>query len=750
MKELSKNSFQQLAERYSGGGGIATIKIKDWYTKNYPTDDLGEEINGVNTFEDLWNEIHKMDINDVTDIYDVIGVIDSLVRERLFYNLSKIKGVEYRYIYDKWLESDVFYQGGGVGKPFIKEVTYEELKKAEMEDNGEKGWRDLEIDGEKVIKGGTSTTSQEYYEGGGKWQIKNSEDKYYSLNMQSGKPVWNESPSLGYSFAKDEAEIIKNKLGDNDLQVVKYDPNWWKMSDGSATLQEYAPGGKVTTRVEKKWRGDRDGKDIYYDTNAAWTENYGTMNDQGFAVTSGISKVFRKGTGEDEVKYYKKNKDFKIIREEKDKNGNTWLIDFLDISDDLKNTISFQLGDLYDEGGAIAIVGKRIKLIRMTDPYPVEPGTMGTITSIDGIGQIQVNWDNGRTLAVIPGEDEYEILEDAKHYEGGDIEAYENYIVELKKGSETRRLGILAHNQQDAVSKAKKMTGKGYSIVAIRFAEGGKLIQSARITELPTKPFDGMPMPKVFVTVDGKEEYLFEYYPDELTFSEKEFVGLTTDQARTLKFEKDKKFLQGDSYAGGGKPKKTKIYAVLRTSMGVLEDIEVSNTNVDEAMAKFQAIGINIPSGARITFQSQPYYYAEGGGLGESIHLYNNQPGHDKEYHMTIIKTGRNFTVVSKWGRRGSNLRETEKTVFNIEDAQKIFNKLKREKLAEGYIEKSGGESVPNPVPAPDPAPDPFVPVTDWGGDFVEMVNGEWVKIEKRTTPYKRSDKYSNKIYKVD
>ena len=31
------------------------------------------------------------------------------------------------------------------------------------------------------------------------------------------------------------------------------------------------------------------------------------MNDQGSAVTSGISKVFRKGTGEDEVKYYKKN-----------------------------------------------------------------------------------------------------------------------------------------------------------------------------------------------------------------------------------------------------------------------------------------------------------------------------------------------------------------------------------------------------------------------------------------------------------
>lgn len=56
------------------------------------------------------------------------------------------------------------------------------------------------------------------------------------------------------------------------------------------------------------------------------------------------------------------------------------------------------------------IVGKRILLIEMDDPYPVESGTKGIVKFIDGLNQIHVRWDNGRTLAVIPGTDRFEIL----------------------------------------------------------------------------------------------------------------------------------------------------------------------------------------------------------------------------------------------------------------------------------------------------------------------------------------------------
>jgi hypothetical protein len=57
-------------------------------------------------------------------------------------------------------------------------------------------------------------------------------------------------------------------------------------------------------------------------------------------------------------------------------------------------------------------IGKRIRIDFMKDePHPVESGTLGTIIDVDGIGQYRVNWDNGRTLSVIPNEDEFEILD---------------------------------------------------------------------------------------------------------------------------------------------------------------------------------------------------------------------------------------------------------------------------------------------------------------------------------------------------
>lgn len=55
--------------------------------------------------------------------------------------------------------------------------------------------------------------------------------------------------------------------------------------------------------------------------------------------------------------------------------------------------------------------GTRIKLINMDDPWhPVEPGTEGTVHFVDDIGQIHMKWDNGRTLALVPGQDEFEII----------------------------------------------------------------------------------------------------------------------------------------------------------------------------------------------------------------------------------------------------------------------------------------------------------------------------------------------------
>lgn len=68
-----------------------------------------------------------------------------------------------------------------------------------------------------------------------------------------------------------------------------------------------------------------------------------------------------------------------------------------------------------------------------------------------------------------------------------------------------------------------------------------KVINS-RITEQPKSLFD--PMPRVYVTLEnGVEEFLFDYYPDEISFTSKEFIGLTIEECRHLKFKKDKNYL---------------------------------------------------------------------------------------------------------------------------------------------------------------------------------------------------------------
>ena len=55
--------------------------------------------------------------------------------------------------------------------------------------------------------------------------------------------------------------------------------------------------------------------------------------------------------------------------------------------------------------------GTRIRLNSMNDPYaPITPGTEGVVDVVDDDGQLHMKWDNGRTLALIPGEDSFTVL----------------------------------------------------------------------------------------------------------------------------------------------------------------------------------------------------------------------------------------------------------------------------------------------------------------------------------------------------
>jgi hypothetical protein len=70
---------------------------------------------------------------------------------------------------------------------------------------------------------------------------------------------------------------------------------------------------------------------------------------------------------------------------------------------------------LFSKTSSHESVGKRIKLGHMEDPYPIPDGATGTVTGVDDWGHVHVQWDNGRTLSVIPGEDSYEILDEGEN-----------------------------------------------------------------------------------------------------------------------------------------------------------------------------------------------------------------------------------------------------------------------------------------------------------------------------------------------
>lgn len=55
---------------------------------------------------------------------------------------------------------------------------------------------------------------------------------------------------------------------------------------------------------------------------------------------------------------------------------------------------------------------KRIELISTTDPYTeLKPGDLGTVDFVDDMGTIHITWDNGSQLGLVPGEDQYKIVE---------------------------------------------------------------------------------------------------------------------------------------------------------------------------------------------------------------------------------------------------------------------------------------------------------------------------------------------------
>lgn len=74
--------------------------VQDWYLHAYPDDELGQRITPDLTFDDAMQAVSLGG-----DFYDVLGVGDSIVRERVFRQLEARTGIPYDTIYDAWLDA---------------------------------------------------------------------------------------------------------------------------------------------------------------------------------------------------------------------------------------------------------------------------------------------------------------------------------------------------------------------------------------------------------------------------------------------------------------------------------------------------------------------------------------------------------------------------------------------------------------------------------------------------------------------
>ena len=75
------------------------MNIREFYVKNYPSDDMGKGINPNATFAGLLNQLIVGG-----DVYNYLYVYDSIIRERLFEKLAEELEVSYEYVYNLWLK----------------------------------------------------------------------------------------------------------------------------------------------------------------------------------------------------------------------------------------------------------------------------------------------------------------------------------------------------------------------------------------------------------------------------------------------------------------------------------------------------------------------------------------------------------------------------------------------------------------------------------------------------------------------
>lgn len=77
--------------------------------------------------------------------------------------------------------------------------------------------------------------------------------------------------------------------------------------------------------------------------------------------------------------------------------------------------------------------GTRLVLLQMgDDPRPVEPNTRGTVAVVDDMGTLHCDFDNGRQLGLVPGEDSFRKLTEQDLAEEQELTESEDFGMKLQ------------------------------------------------------------------------------------------------------------------------------------------------------------------------------------------------------------------------------------------------------------------------------------------------------------------------------
>ena len=215
--------------------------VKKFYVKAFPTDDLGVEIKDSVTFEDVYNTLKN---GDGEYVYDVIGVQDSLVRERIFGELSDRLGVDYDTVYDLWI--------GNTNECYKESFEYlsdEDQKKEAIEILKNSVSFDLVKSGEEDISYVKDQLTELMTDGhidpdAYKYIMENFDSLTRSFIVTEDAKIADEKEEVKESL--NESSMLMNEFSISDTEKLKV---YWDKNDGYVVEKIYNQGNDL-------WRTD--------------------------------------------------------------------------------------------------------------------------------------------------------------------------------------------------------------------------------------------------------------------------------------------------------------------------------------------------------------------------------------------------------------------------------------------------------------------------------------------------------------